>query len=136
MGLGYAHRDAATRRALVLYQEALKRHQLVAVEGMQERIVLVEELEACGRIDNVLEDRNALELDLRVRPEAAGPGNQGPLYVADLKTQRRFWTWLEIKAQQACYNHAVAMWDGRVLGGHAASEPGDGAHPVDAAGGG
>lgn len=110
-GLGYAHRDAGTRRALVLYQEALKRHGLVALEGMQERIVLVEELEACGRIDNILEDRRALELDIQMRPEVGGSGNQGPLCVADLKTQRRFWTWLEIKAQQACYNHAVAMWD-------------------------
>ncbi|MFL6145604.1 MAG: hypothetical protein ACJ72N_27550 [Labedaea sp.] len=92
-GLGYAHRDAGTRRALVLYQETLKRHQLVALPDMQERIVLVEELEACGRIDNILQDA------------------AGIFRVADLKTQRRFWTWLEIKAQQACYNHAVAMWD-------------------------
>jgi hypothetical protein len=105
-GLGYAHRDAGTRRALVLYQEALKRHQLVALPDMQERIVLVEELEACGRIDNVLIDASYDH------------------FIADLKTQRRFWT---------CGHVGPG---GRCLGGHASGEPGGGPHPVDAARGG
>lgn len=92
-GLGYAHRDAGTRRALSLYASALKRHKLEAMPGMQERIVLVPELEACGTLDNIVNDQF-----------------QKP-FVGDLKTQRRFWTWLEIKAQLACYAHGAAMWD-------------------------
>jgi hypothetical protein len=93
-GLPYGHLDAGTRRHLALYQQALVRHGLTALPGMQERRVLVEELGAVGTLDNILTD-----------------AVRGYDVVADLKTQRRFWTWLEIKAQQACYNHAVAMWD-------------------------
>jgi len=110
-GLPPLHRDAGTRRALSLYTAALERHGLIALEGMQERRVLVESLEACGTLDNILENQRALMLDLELRPEAAGPNVQGPLMIGDLKTQRRFWTWLEIGAQLACYAHGDAMWD-------------------------
>jgi len=110
-GLPTQHLGPATRRDLVLYQAALDRNGLVPLAGMQERRVLVEELEAVGTLDNVVEDQRALGLDLAMRPEADGPTAFGPLYVADLKTQKRFWTWLEIKAQLACYAHGVAMWD-------------------------
>lgn len=92
-GLPTAHLGPATRRDLVLYQAALDRNGLVALPGMQERRVLVEELEACGTLDNIVADASYEH------------------HVADLKTQKRFWTWLEIKAQQACYAHGVAMWD-------------------------
>lgn len=88
------HPDAGTRRSLSLYAAALVRNGLRAVPGMQERIVLVESLEVCGRLDNVLEDVAA-----------------GGLHIGDLKTQKRFWTWLEVAAQFACYAHADAMWD-------------------------
>lgn len=85
------------RRARVeveLYKNALERGNLRALEGMQERRVLVEELEAVGTLDNILED---MVTNL--------------LHVGDLKTQKRFWTALELAAQFGCYAHAVAMWD-------------------------
>lgn len=84
--------DAGTRRHLALYVSALERNGLVALPGMQERIVLVEALEVCGRLDNVLQ------------------GAEG-LYIGDLKTQRKFHTWLEVSAQFAVYANADAMWD-------------------------
>lgn len=94
MGLPAGHLDASSRRSLALYESALIRHQLRALPGWQERRVLVEELEVVGTLDNILEDMAT-----------------GYRYVGDLKTQRKFWSWLEVAAQQACYNHAVAMWD-------------------------
>lgn len=92
-GLPTAHFDPGTRRHLSLYTSALQRHGLTALPGMQERRVLVEELEVVGTLDNILTD------------------TAGTLFVGDLKTQKRFWTWLEIKAQQATYAHGDAMWD-------------------------
>jgi hypothetical protein len=89
-----ARQDAGTRRHLSLYQDAMDRHQLIEQDGCQERIILCEALEVCGRIDNIMWDQV-----------------HGCFRIADLKTQRRFWSWLEIKAQLACYAHADAMWD-------------------------
>jgi hypothetical protein len=86
--------DGFARQHLYLYRAALVRNELNAVPAMQERRVLVEELEAVGTLDNVLED-------LRLHG----------LHIADLKTQKRFWTWLEIAAQLACYANAVAYWE-------------------------
>jgi hypothetical protein len=93
MGLPAAHHDAGTRRHLSLYADALERNNLRALPHMQERRVLVEELEVVGTLDNVLTDPWGAHL------------------IGDLKTQRRFWTWLEIKAQLACYAHGDAMWN-------------------------
>lgn len=93
-GLPAARHDAGTRRHLALYESALTRHGLVAQNGMQERIVHVPVLEVCGRIDNILRDEVT-----------------GQLLIADLKTQRKFHSWLEVKAQFACYANAEAMWD-------------------------
>lgn len=88
-----------TRRMLALYASTLQRHQLTPLPGMQERRVLVESLEVVGTLDNI------------VRDEAiSGPAEPWDL-VADLKTQRKFWTFLEIGAQLACYAHGDAMWD-------------------------
>jgi hypothetical protein len=111
-GLGYAHRDAGTRRALSLYADALRRNRLRAMPGMQERIVLIPELEACGTLDNILEEQcwDCLQQRVDDCPSCFNVGWTNPT-VGDLKTQRRFWTWLEIKAQQACYAHGVAMWN-------------------------
>jgi hypothetical protein len=86
--------DAFARRHLYLYRAALVRNRLDAVPGMQERRVLVEELGAVGTLDNIVRDL----------------GTQG-LHIGDLKTQKRFWTWLEIAAQLACYANAVAYWE-------------------------
>lgn len=86
--------DAFARQHLYLYRAALVRAELRAVPQTQERRVLVEELGAVGTLDNILED-------LRTRE----------LLIGDLKTQKRFWTWLEIAAQLACYANAVAYWE-------------------------
>lgn len=86
--------DGYGRRHLSLYKTALLRNDLRAVDGMQERRVLVEDLGAIGTLDNILED-------LRT----------GGFHIGDLKTQKRFWTFLEIAAQLACYARAVAMWE-------------------------
>lgn len=92
-GLPVHHPDAGSRRHLELYVKALKDHKLRVLEGMQERVVLVESLEVAGKIDNVVEEAD------------------GTLRIADLKSQKRFWTTLETEAQLASYAHADAMWD-------------------------
>lgn len=116
-GLPPIHQDAGTRRALALYASALERHNFMALPGMQERRVLIESLEACGTLDNIVAEicqpcQGSGERDEdTVCPNCAGAGQVGTLRIADLKTQRRFWTWLEIGAQLACYAHGDAMWD-------------------------
>lgn len=93
-GLPLGIQNGYTRRHLSLYTTALVRNHLKALPDMQERRVLVESLEVVGTLDNVVEDLET-----------------GLLHIADLKTQRKFWTWLEISAQLACYAHGDAMWD-------------------------
>lgn len=82
-----------TRRMLALYASTLARHGLTPLPGMQERRVLVEELEVVGTLDNIV--------------RYVG----GSMAVADLKTQRVFWEFLYIAAQLAVYAHGDAMWD-------------------------
>lgn len=86
--------DAFARQHLYLFKSALQRNELVRVEGMAERRVVIPEFDAVGTLDAVLRD-------LRT----------GGLHIGDLKTQKRFWTWLEIAAQLACYARATAMWE-------------------------
>lgn len=93
-GLPLGYQVPSVRRQLALYASALERNKLRAVPGMQERRVLVESLEVVGTLDNILED---LITNL--------------LLIGDLKTQKKFWTYLEIGAQFACYANADAMWD-------------------------
>lgn len=93
-GLPLGVQNSLSRRHVKLYADALVRHRLQAMPGMQERRVLVESLEACGTLDNILTDMVT-----------------GLLHIGDLKTQKRFWTWLEIAAQEACYANADAIWD-------------------------
>ena len=92
--------DVDARHRLRLYAEAMAGAQLTPVPGMQERRVMIEWANACGTLDNVLQ---CLVYAIR--------------YVGDLKTQRKFWTWLEVEAQQAAYNHADAMWETTPDGG-------------------
>lgn len=92
--LPYAAPDSYARQHLSLYRSALVRNRLRALPAMQERRVLISELDAIGTLDNVLED---LVTEL--------------LHIADLKTIKRFWSFLEIAAQLACYAHAEAMWE-------------------------
>lgn len=86
--------DAFAREHLSLFKSALIRNGLTRVPGMAERRVLIEEFDAIGTLDAVLEEAKT-----------------GEFGVGDLKTQKRFWTWLEIAAQLACYARADAMWE-------------------------
>jgi hypothetical protein len=82
------------------YVSKLPLHKLEALPGMQERQVMVESLDACGTLDNILRDM------LAVRDALPFPD-----HIADLKTQKRFWSWLEIACQLALYAHGDAMWN-------------------------
>jgi hypothetical protein len=84
------------------YVSRLQVHKLEALPGMQERQVMVESLGACGTLDNILRDL----LRDHVEPEFSD-------FIADLKTQKRFWSWLEIACQLALYAHGDAMWNPR-----------------------
>ncbi len=86
--------DAFARRHLHLFKSSLERNELVREPGMAERRVVIPEFDAVGTLDAVLRD-------LRT----------GGLHIGDLKTQKKFWTWLEIAAQLACYARATAMWE-------------------------
>jgi hypothetical protein len=94
-GLPLEHFSADTRRHFSLYASAMKRNQLRAVEGMQERRVMVERFEVIGTLDNIVDD-------LRT---------EGVRRISDLKTAKKFWTWLEHAAQLAIYAHGDAMWE-------------------------
>jgi hypothetical protein len=111
-GLPVAHYDAGTRQHVALYAAALQRNGLVALPVMQERRVLVEELECVGTLDNILgQVCNATSHGTgEPCPECFNNGWTNPV-IGDLKTQRKFWTWLEISAQFACYAHGTAMWN-------------------------
>jgi hypothetical protein len=86
--------DSYARQHLSLFRSALVRNGLERVPGFAERRVLIEEFEAVGTLDAIL-------LDLRKKS----------MHIGDLKTQKSFWTWLEIAAQLACYARAVAIWE-------------------------
>lgn len=88
------HWTAGGRRDVALYASAMVRNGLQAMPGMQERQVLIECLEAAGSLDNILTDMASKAI-----------------YIGDLKTQKKFWTFLEVKAQLACYANADAMWE-------------------------
>ena len=90
----------AMRAQLSSYRAVLDAHGLVAVPGLQERVIIVEELNVAGRLDTVLEDT------------AASMARGNPDWrIADLKTQRAFWSLMEVRAQLAIYAHADAMWN-------------------------
>jgi hypothetical protein len=82
------------RAQLTEYEQVLNAHWLYPVTGLQERVIIVEALNCAGRLDNIVHS-----------------GETGSKHIADLKTQRRFWTVLEVRAQLATYAHADAMWD-------------------------
>lgn len=121
-GADVALYPSETRRMLALYASTLARHGLTPLPGMQERRVLISGLECVGTLDNIVEE-------WRDCPTCNGRGGTDGTYggpctdclgggrlpgsnaVADLKTQRQFWSFLEIGAQLACYAHGDAMWD-------------------------
>jgi hypothetical protein len=75
--------------------EALERHGLEPIEGWSERRVCNPRYHVIGT------------LDLRVRDKATG--EEG---ILDLKTQRSFWSYLEIAGQQFGYDDAEWTWEG------------------------
>jgi hypothetical protein len=76
------------------YQEGLDAQKLRVVPEYVERRVVVLRYGLAGTLDRLLEDLVA-----------------SCLVIGDLKSQKRFWTWLEIAAQLAAYQMADAMWD-------------------------
>jgi hypothetical protein len=86
---------AVMQGQLRAYRDVLEAHQLAPVPAMQERVVIVESLGVAGRFDTALQNL----------------ANGGPIRIGDLKTQRAFWSLMEVRAQLACYAHADAMWD-------------------------
>ncbi|HEU4754274.1 MAG TPA: hypothetical protein VFU47_14285 [Armatimonadota bacterium] len=92
-GLPVGTLSERARLQLASYVDQMHVAKLRALPGMQERRVIIERFSAAGTLDNILECLLS-----------------GVLYIGDLKTQKRFWTWLEICAQLACYAHADAMW--------------------------
>jgi hypothetical protein len=78
------------------YKALMAAHGVSVVPGLTERVVRIDKYGAAGKFDDVVRD-------------PSGPG--GPDKISDLKSQRQFWTWLEIAAQLSCYADADAMWD-------------------------
>jgi hypothetical protein len=109
-GVDTARYPSETRRMLALYQSTLQRHGLTPLHGMQERRVLVSDLEVVGTLDNIV-TAGTRRCPCESGAACGGTGFVPDNLVADLKTQRKFWTFLEIAAQLACYAHGDAMWD-------------------------
>lgn len=92
--------NAASRRLpsryqpkMLAYQEALRRHRLAVVPEYIERRVRVAH-DLVGTLDRIL----MCELT-------------GKLYIGDLKTQKKFWSYTEIAPQLAGYANASHAWD-------------------------
>lgn len=83
------------RQQLESLKEAYAAHRLEPVPELTERTICIPEFNVVGRFDTVLMCQDT-----------------GALVIGDLKTEAKFWGWLEKAAQQACYNHAKWMWDG------------------------
>lgn len=83
------------RLQLASLQDALARHYLKPITGWSERRVCNPEFHTIGTLDM------AVECQLT--------GRRG---ILDLKTQRAFWSYLEICGQQAGYDSAPWYWDG------------------------
>lgn len=79
---------------LANYAAGLDAQALLVEAHYVERIIVVERYGLAGKTDRFLYDRAA---DCH--------------RVGDLKSQKKFWTWLEISAQLAAYAMADAMWD-------------------------
>jgi hypothetical protein len=83
---------------LANYRSGLDAHRLRVIPELVERRVVVLEYGLAGTLDRVVEDLVA-----------------NCLRIGDLKSQKRFWTWMEISAQLAAYQSADAMWDRKSL---------------------
>lgn len=77
------------------YREGLRAQGLVIDPTLIERKVVNLEYGIAGTLDRILMDECVEGM---------------PLRIGDLKSQKKFWTWLEIAAQLAAYALADAMW--------------------------
>jgi hypothetical protein len=76
------------------YRNGLEAQGLEVIPEYVERKIVVLEYGLAGTLDRILWDRiNRVHM------------------IGDLKSQKKFWTWLEIAAQMAAYAMADAMWD-------------------------
>lgn len=80
------------------YREGLAEHGLEAHPEYTERVIVCERYNVAGTLDRLLWDTAV-----------------GVYRIGDLKSQKKFWTWLEICAQFAAYQLADAMWNRRTL---------------------
>lgn len=78
------------------YAEGLREHGFEVHPEYVERVIVCERYNVAGTFDRLLWDTEA-----------------GAYRVGDLKSQKKFWTWLEIAAQMAAYSLADAIWDRR-----------------------
>lgn len=80
------------------YRFGLEAQALEVVPEYVERKVVVLKYGLAGTLDRIVLNKAT-----------------GVLTVSDLKSQKKFWTWLEIAAQLAAYAYADAMWDRRTM---------------------
>jgi hypothetical protein len=80
------------------YSEGMADQGLEVDPEYIERVIVCERYNAAGTFDRLLWDTA-----------------HGVYRVGDLKSQKKFWTWLEIAAQMAAYQLADAIWDRRKL---------------------
>lgn len=80
---------------LTEYEALLESHGLEVEPGTIERHVCLPELGVVGRIDKLVRDRRT-----------------GELFVLDLKSQRKFYSWQVVAGQQAVYANAPWWWEG------------------------
>jgi hypothetical protein len=83
---------------LANYATGLDAQGLIVEARYIERVVVIERYNLAGTLDRILYDRIA---DIH--------------RIGDLKSQKKFWTWLEIAAQMASYAMADAIWDRQKL---------------------
>lgn len=92
---------AAVRPKLASFQALMVAHQITTVPGYTERVVRIDKYGAAGKFDDIVDDARGNPL------LGCPPG----IRIGDLKSQKRFWTWLEISAQLSCYADADAIWN-------------------------
>lgn len=80
------------------YRDGMLAQGLQVLPEYVERKVVVLKYGLAGTLDRILRDTVS-----------------GCLRIGDLKSQKTFWTWLEIAAQLAAYQMADAMWDRQKL---------------------
>jgi hypothetical protein len=92
---GYVTGHRTMRLQLESLFEALERHELDVLPGWSERVVCNPQYGIIGTLDLGVSCRQT-----------------GQIGILDLKTQRQFWSYLEICGQQEGYDSAPWVWEG------------------------